>query len=130
MFVSRWSERRGQTEPLAALVAVLAVGVAVSLYAGAVPDLRERPDGVAETTLSRVHQNVSSVGVVVPDRLAAAPELAPAGYRMNVSLSTTEFDYRYGPTAPPDGTSAGRRVGVGLENGTTVPGRLTVEVWR
>ncbi|MDZ5810274.1 hypothetical protein U4E84_02750 [Halorubrum sp. AD140] len=64
------SRDRAAVEPLAALVAVLAVGAALSLYAAALDDAtvdRERP--TAELTLDRVEATATSGGVVDPDRL-------------------------------------------------------------
>jgi hypothetical protein len=127
--MSRSSARRAQTEPLAALVAVLVVGVAVSLYAGALPDVRERHDDVAETTLSRVYRNVSHTGVVAPDRFLDATFAGPPGYAVNATLSTDHVELRRGPSPPPGSANASRPVGVDLGDGSVVRGRLSVEVW-
>ena len=61
---------RAAVEPLAALVAVLVVGAALGLYAGALVDAtadQRRPS--AEATLDRVERTAAVGGVVVPDRL-------------------------------------------------------------
>lgn len=127
--MSRSSARRGQTEPLAALAAVFAVGIAVSLYAGAVPDLVERPDGAAETTLSRVYRNATTAGVVVPGDLPDARSAGPPGKNVNVTLTAGPVELASGPTRPPDAANATRPVGVRVEEGDVEPGRLSVGVW-
>lgn len=127
--MSRSSGRRGQTEPLAALAAVFAVGVAVSLYAGALPVPAERSDDVAETTLSAVYRDVSSGGTVLPDRAESRPLSGPAGYEINITLSAGTVRVRRGPQRPPSATNATRSVGVRTGPGTVRAGRLSVGVW-
>lgn len=61
---------RAAVEPLAALVAVLAVGAALGLYAVALDDAtvdRQRPG--AETSLDRIERTATVGGVVEPSRL-------------------------------------------------------------
>ena len=62
---------RAAVEPLAALVAVLAVGAALGLYTVALDDAtvdRERPS--AETALDRAERTATVGGVVEPKRLS------------------------------------------------------------
>lgn len=64
------SDDRAAVEPLAALVAVLAVGAALGLYTVALDDATpesERP--VAEATLDRVEPTIATGGVVDPTSL-------------------------------------------------------------
>jgi len=64
---------RAAVEPLAALVAVLAVGAALGLYTVALDDAtvdRERPG--AETALDRAERTATTGGVVEPHRLRDA----------------------------------------------------------
>lgn len=138
---------RGQVEPFAALAAVLAVGLAISLYAGvladAAPGASDRT--VAETTLDRVARSASDGSVVVPDRIPEALAVTPDGYRVNVTLAAGGTTLRAGPTPPesadltqpesadptqPESADrATRRVSVRLAPGNVRPGRLTVVVW-
>lgn len=124
---------RGQVEPLAALVAVFAVGVALSAYAGVVADVLPTPDrNVADPTVERVHEAVTSAGVAVPGTLPKATGVAPDGYRLNVTLAAAGRTWRAGPTPPSvesDGDSATRTASVRIAPGRIRPGRLRVVVW-
>ena len=69
------TQSRAAVEPIAALVAVLAVGAALGLYVVALDDAapdRERP--TAEATLDRVEPAVTTGGVVDPKRLRGVGE--------------------------------------------------------
>ncbi len=128
----RASERiRGQVEPFAALAAVFAVGLAVSLYATVLSDvdLGGSADGTAETTLNEVHRNVSEGNVVVPGKMEQAPTVPPTGYDANVTLTVGEETWRAGPVPPESASSASRQVSVRLAPGNVRPGRLTVVIW-
>lgn len=125
------SRCRGQVEPFAALVAVLAVGLAISLYATVLSDAD--PGGsdrnVADIAVDRVYRNVSDGSVVEPGRIARAPAVAPAGYETNVTLAVGEATWRAGPSPPESAERASRRVNVRLAPGNVRPGRLTVVIW-
>ncbi|MFC4407012.1 DUF7285 family protein [Haloarchaeobius iranensis] len=129
--MSRWSTRRGQVEPTAALVAVFAVAVGLTLYAGALDSLPAAEDSrsVAEPTLSRVHESLTATGVANPadlhDTLAAGPD----GYHVAVTLAADGERWRVGPAAPPTAATAARPVSVRIAAGVVVSGRLRVEVW-
>lgn len=127
--MSRSSARRGQTEPLAALAAVLAVAIGVSVYAGALPNTGEHPRRTAETTLTRVYEEASHAGVVSPDRFQAASLAGPAGYDVNATLSLTDVEVSRGPVPPADAANASRPVSVRVDDGSVRSGRLSVEVW-
>lgn len=124
---------RGQVEPLAALVAVFAVGVALSAYAGVVSDVLPTPDrNVADPTVERVHEAVTTAGVAVPERLPKAITAAPDGYRLNVTLTAAGRRWHAGPTPPSvdsDADSAARAMSVRIDPGRIRPGRLRVVAW-
>lgn len=128
-----YSSDRGQTEPLAALLAVAFVGIGLSLYAGVLEDaLGEPPErDHAEPTLDRVERTVAPAGVARPKRLGDALANGPDGYRLNVTLTTADRRWPTGP-APPNATvdRATRQVSVAVGPGDVAPGELAVVVWR
>lgn len=127
----RWSRGRAQTEPLAAIVAVFAVAVGLVTYSGLLSDtMPESERDLAPATLSEVRDAVGSNGVLFPSRLADGLEAKPAGYRLNLTLSTESRAWHAGPPAPPDADSAAAVVSVRLAPGDVRPSRLRVEVWR
>ncbi|SDM10698.1 hypothetical protein SAMN04487949_0873 [Halogranum gelatinilyticum] len=136
--MSRWStpeETRGQTEPVVALVALFAVCVGVSLYAGVLSDVTtslgsERD--VAGPTLDRVEHAISTTGILDPVREERALDAGPDGYGLHVSVRADGQRWTAGPTPPEDEATqtASRRVGVRVGSGQIRPGRLQVVVWR
>ncbi|WP_424000036.1 DUF7285 family protein [Haloarcula salina] len=128
------SSDRATTEPLAALVAVFAVGVGLSLYAGVLDDAfgsLEQDRIVAAPTADAVEQRLSSAGVVDPARTDSALDALPAGYRGNVTVSVTDAGrWSTGPTPPAGADSDTRIVSVRVAPGTVRRGRLRVRVWR
>lgn len=129
--MSRWSGRRGQVEPLAALVAVLAVGAALALYADVLLAAEPSPTGpgTADATLQRVATTVSDGAVALPARVPRAVDAGPAGRPVNVTLSAGDRTWTVGPTPPPDASNASRPASVRLRPGRVQPGRLRVVVW-
>mgnify|MGYP000123810873 CR=1 FL=1 len=131
--LSSASERRGQASPTAALVAVAAVGIGLSLYATVFAGIVPTADrDVATPTLSEVHDAVSPAGVAKPDRLDAAIEAGPAGWSLLVELRTDTRRWRTG-TPPSQGAetqSTGRHVPVRTAPGRVQPGWLRVVVHR
>ncbi len=141
-------ERAG-VEPLAALVSVAAICLAVSVYAGfASVTIAESGDGqVDRATLDSVWPALAEDGVVdagtaVADRLG--PETLPRGHRVAVNLTIVGDDGRlesvgaatFGTDAraadiepPPTADASGRPVPVRVDEGDIRPGRLTVVVW-
>ena len=129
-----------QTEPFAALAAVVVVTLALSVWAGAfegaIPEPVDRD--LAEPTADRVERALTEAGIVRPDRLyrnetAEVPgrpvnRSAPEGYRLNVTLVRDGNRWSVGPGAPETTDAAVRRVGVGSP-GSVSPGRLEVRVW-
>ena len=129
---------RAAVEPVAALVAVAVVGVALGLYAGAFADAAPDEDrSAAEAALDRAEEAVTVGGVVDPERLrrveapgtAAAIELEADGERWSAAS---------GPDAPgPPGVRSPeavavveRRVTVRVAPGRNVRGTLRAVVWR
>jgi len=130
--MSHSSGRRGQVEPVPAVVALLVVGAGLGLYAGAL-DARlpsPTPRDPSSVALDRVHERVADGRVLVPDRLDRAPAAAPAGWTLNATLLAAERRWAAGPSPPGDGRSSARAVGVVLAPGSVQPGRLEVTVWR
>jgi hypothetical protein len=132
----RRSSDRGQLEPTAALAAVLAVCVGLSIYAGVVDDVASGdrsstgPDATARQAADAVADAARSSGALVPDRLAGALAAGPAGYRVNATLRTAEKRWTAGPTPPARARSARIRVTARVGPADVDPATLGVEVWR
>ncbi|WP_144799883.1 DUF7285 family protein [Halorubrum depositum] len=129
---------RAAVEPLAALVAVLAVGAALGLYAVALDDAavdRDRPS--AETSLDRAERAATVGSVVEPDRLR---DVDAFRYPTTVTASADGRTWRIesGPNAPEgaavegdDATAVAERpVTVRVGPGRNVRGTLRVVVRR
>jgi hypothetical protein len=126
-------DQRGQTEPLAALAAVFAVTVGLGIYAGGLhaslpPAGNER---LAPTALDTAADRTSdTTGVLMPERLSRAPDAAPAGHRLNATLTADGRLWRVGPQIPEEvADGAARRVAVRLAPNRTTVGRLRVVIW-
>lgn len=126
------SARRGQIEPLAAIVAVCALGAGLAVYGGVLGDALavDRGRDRAGPTLDRVASTSERAGVVRPGRLGAVAELGPANHELNVTLTTNDGRWAIGPRPPTTAGTATRRVSVRLSPGRIRPGRLTVRMWR
>jgi hypothetical protein len=131
------SSARGQVEPTAALVVLLAVCAAVSTYATVLNGAgHEAEREVAAPTLDRVVDRVAVGGVAEPSRRRRAQRAGPAGYRLNVTLAAAGRRWHAGPKRPGPGAAAGtdtdaatRTLGVRLAPGRIRPGRVRVVVW-
>jgi len=129
------SSGRGQVEPLAALAAVFAVGVGLTLYAGALGETLPRLStdrDVAPTATDRLTAEASALGAVDPPLEGPAAAARPAGHRLNATLRTAASTWHAGPTLP--GRSAPtecerRRVTARVAPGRIRPARLEVCVW-
>ncbi|MFC7044894.1 hypothetical protein ACFQH6_05165 [Halobacteriaceae archaeon GCM10025711] len=124
----RSSARRGQVEPMAALAAVFAVGLALTATAGtfaAATPATERD--LADPAMRRVLATTRTGSVLQPARLSAAS--APAGYRLNVTVVAGDRRWHTGPTPPDAAASETRTVPVRTGPGRVQPGRVRVEVW-
>jgi hypothetical protein len=129
---------RAAVEPLAALVAVAVVGLALGLYAGALDDAAPGESrGDAEAALDRAERAVSVGGVVDPTRMRTveAPGTATA---VELEADGERWLAASGPNAPgppsvrsPDAVAiAERRVTVRVAPGRNVRGTLRAVVWR
>jgi len=126
-----YSSGRGQTEPLAALVAVAAVGLGLSLYGGVLADaLGEPPDReFAEPALDRVEHAVAPAGVVRPETLADGLSHAPAGHRIRLVVTSDGKRWTAGPLPDDDVRDrAERPVSVRVGPTDVRPGRLRAVV--
>jgi len=132
----RRSSGRAQVEPTAALAAVFAVCVGLSIYAGVAGDavtggpLSPGPDVTARQTADAVADTARSSGVVLPGRLAGALDAGPSGRRVNATLSTADRRWTAGPTPPAGATTARIRVAARVGPAEVDPATLRVEVWR
>ncbi|MFC7214853.1 hypothetical protein ACFQO4_12305 [Saliphagus sp. GCM10025334] len=91
------SNRRGQTEPLAALVAVATVCLALGVYAGALSGMGQTSSDrfVAEPTLEAVHATIAADGVYDPtgpdDPVAKIPtDRLPSDRTVTVTILALE----------------------------------------
>jgi hypothetical protein len=126
--VGRWSGKRGYVEPLAALAGVLALGVALTLYAGALNGTapsaeRHRATVVLDSTVA----DAAALGVLGVSDLEI-PE-TPAGWSVNLTLETVSGRWTYGDPPSPTADRSSRRVSVRVEPGSVEPGQLRVAVW-
>ena len=126
------SSGRAQVEPVAALVAVAVVSLALGLYTGVLdstlPGQQDRH--VPETALSAVEDRIAPAGVVRPRRIPGGPDAGPAGYETNVTVTTDDRRWTAGPVPPRTAGNATARVSVRSAPARVVPGRLRVAVWR
>ncbi|WP_435182917.1 DUF7285 family protein [Halobellus sp. EA9] len=129
------ADARAQTTPIVALIALFAVCSGVSLYASALTAATpsETTNALAEPTLDRVHDAVSTGGVVDPFALPRAADVAPDGYRVAVEVTTDRGRFGAGGPPPREGVDvdrASRPASVDIGTGDVAWGRLTVWVWR
>lgn len=130
---------RAQASPTAALVAVAAIGMGLSLHATVLAGVAPTPDqDVAGPTLDRVHDAVTSAGVTVPEQLLEAVGAGPDGYELQIMLRADSRRWTAGSTPPeqpengdhPETETATRSVAIRTSPGTVAAGRLQVVVWR
>jgi len=124
---------RAQVDPLPALVAVAVVGLALSLYAGALgslPSGEPDDDARAEVTLGAVCERICEGGRVDPATLGEGLAAAPDGHHLRIVLRADGTAWGAGPIPPDGAASAARTVTVRAGPRTTVPGRLRVVIWR
>ncbi|MFB6094006.1 MAG: hypothetical protein ABEJ77_03600 [Halanaeroarchaeum sp.] len=121
------SARRGQVDPIPALVAVSVLVAAIGVYATvfrSVPLDRDRP--VAERVLSVTVAAATEAGVLDPQALAVDP---PRGYAVAVVVRASDRTWRRGPSPPEGAETATAPVLVRTERGESV-GRVRVWAWR
>ncbi|RNJ26988.1 DUF7285 family protein [Halosegnis longus] len=120
------SSDRGQTDPLAALVAVAAVGLALSAYGGLLGDVLAPATPSPAPPLDSVTDDLAPAGVADPQRLAGLS----VGETTHVSLAVRGRSWSVGPTPPEEGVRhARRRLPIRRANGTVDAGRIRVTVW-
>ena len=141
---------RGQSEPLAALVAVSLVCLAVSSYVVLFTDIvgtTGSDRAVGEPTADKIWDQLSTGGLVEADtsvRAAVGPETLPDGYNVAVTVTYVDsgkrksvihqsFDRSGAPEsarAPEDAERIERPVTVQVGPGDKRPGQFVVEVWQ
>lgn len=125
------SSGRAQTEPLAALVAVVAVGLGLSLYVGVLdvelPGSSDRQ--LADAAIERVESAIAPASVALPSRMAEAQAAGPDGYQTNVTLTTEDHRWNSGPSVPDSVDAATTRLGVRVGRSRIRTGSLRVRVW-
>jgi hypothetical protein len=144
--MSHWSARKAQTEPLAVLAALFAVGAGLALYAGVVDTtLSGDEERNVDPTLRRVWDAVSEAGVLAPANLSDGLDVAPDGREIRITVTSVSSStsrnggntvatadsrtWTVGPSSPPDAASASRSASVRVGPGRVRSGRLRVEVW-
>lgn len=121
---------RGQTEPIAALVALLAVGAALTLYvAVAAEETRDPERSGAGPAMERLSADAVSDGVVEPGAVPDPESLVRGGRDVRITLRYDGVERQYGPSPPADVDRAVRPVSVRVRPGDVRPGSVTVEVW-
>lgn len=128
-----YSSDRAQTEPIAALAAVFAVGIALTLYAGAVdstlPALTSERE-MAPTAADRLLAEAEALGAVRPPIDGPAAEARPTGYELNATLRAEESVWTAGEPRGDTAECDRRTTGVRVAPGQVRPGLLEVCVWR
>lgn len=126
-----WS-RRGQVEPLAALAAVLAVAVGLTLYVGVLdatlPDLTA-DRGLAAAAADRFVAEARSFGAIATPIDEPARAARPTGHELNATLRSDGRAWAAGPERAPAADCVTRWVSVGVAPGRVRPGRLEVCTW-
>lgn len=131
MSMSRSSDR-GAAEPLAALVAVFAVGLGVALYAGVLDGALAGMDtdrNRAAPTADLIERNHTAAGIFDPSGLSRSLTAVPGGYSGNVTVRAGRR-WTAGPTPPANSDRYRRAVSVRTAPGTVQRGTFTVTVWR
>lgn len=127
------SSGRAQVEPLAALAAVFALGVGLTLYAGTVdstlPSLTT-DRAVAPTAADRLVAEASSLGAVEPPLGRATDAARPTGYELNVTLRADGSTWKAGRPRRASGDCHRRSVSARVGPGQVRPARLEVCAWR
>ncbi|WP_338727718.1 hypothetical protein [Haladaptatus sp. DJG-WS-42] len=128
--MQRSSARRGQLDPVPALIAVVVVGLGMSLYAGVVTDFLPSQQVNPTPTLHQMSAQLQTNGVVEPETLTDLDSVGPAGYETNVTLETAAERWTRGPTPPTNAVTARARVSIRVAPGCINPGWLTVRMWQ
>lgn len=123
-------DRRGQAEPIAAIVAVLAIGVGLALYAGVAAEQRpERSGSDAEATMERLTAEAMDDGVLDAQAALEPDRYARPGEAVNVTIQVGDGPRTAGPAPPADADAERRPITVRTDSGEQLPGVLILEVW-
>lgn len=123
------SARRGQVEPLPALLALAVFGLSLSVYGTTLHGVTTDPQPtVDDSTVRQVVETVSEGTVVHPGRLSAVETSTPGGDHVSVVVRADGRAWETGPTPPDSASTTTRSVLVQTESGE-VPGRLRVSTW-
>ena len=128
---------RAAVEPIAALVAVVAVGAALGLYTVAIGDATpDRERDLASTALDGVERDATVGGVVDPERLDVTTLEASTGVAVELTTEDETWRATTGADAPsidardqPGIDVAERPVTVRVAPGENVRGALRVAVY-
>ena len=127
------SSGRAQTEPIAAMAAVFALGVGLSLYVGVLdatlPALSTDRE-LAPAAADRLEANASTFGALTPPLSGSVEAARPTGHRLNAAVRTDAGRWTGGPPRPPAPECVERRVPVRVAPGRVRPGVMEVCVWR
>jgi hypothetical protein len=127
------SSARAQVEPLAALVAVFALGVGLSLYVGVLDSTVSTVTdeaGVTPAATAKLESEASSFGTIQPPIESAVETAKPDGRELNASLRTERLAWHGGPTRSGSMDCEARSVSVRTAPGRVRPGELEVCTWR
>lgn len=121
---------RAQTEPLAALVALLAVCTGVALYAGVAQDAAPTVEpAAAAPAMERLSTVAVEDGTVAPAAVPEPEAIVAGGREARITLAYGDRVRTYGPEPPRNAARSARPVSVRVRPGVRRPGRLVVEVW-
>lgn len=128
------SSGRAQVEPTAALAAVLALTVALGLYAAVHASVPLGGSEAHPATAAREHVaaalgDETAVPASLPAAAADAANATPTS-SLNATLRTASGVWTVGPPRPPRADVSTQVLPVDTGNGVVRPGRLTVAVWR
>lgn len=130
-------DRRAAVEPVAALIALVAVGLALGLYTVALSGAEPEGDAGPETmALDRIEREATVGGVLRPDRLAIPEETVGTDVAVELRTRSETWSLRGGEDPPsprgetPGGVVAERAVTVQVAPGQNEPGTLRVVIRR
>ncbi|MFB6267035.1 MAG: hypothetical protein ABEI31_05190 [Halodesulfurarchaeum sp.] len=123
------SARRGQVEPLPALIALAVFAIALSVYGVAFANVTLGGHATSEgAILTNALASVTEGTVVRPHRLEAGLASAPDGHRLAIVVRVDGRVWRAGPSPPTDARTITRTVLVQTADGAR-PGRIRVSTW-
>lgn len=127
-----YSSDSGQTEPIAALVAVFALGAGLSIYVGvldATLPLLSPEHEITPIAAERLTAERSSLGAIHPPIDGAVADSRPSGHELNATLRADGSAWSGGPTRPDGPDCLQRSVSVRVGPGQVRRGVLEVCTW-